>query len=793
LFLFKSKDIKVDISNHVRSNIMKILGNNNIYLERNDFNNDSTDYPILYWSPINQADSPISLENGTTEWDSVSFWFENEVCEFLGCSFHRKWLKFNLEDFELMHKSPIWMYYYILSFVWEIYLSKEPESVPIDFDDILLDIPEINPLTRQDSIPENREIDEENARERLNVIVDSLSSIPFMLEKFTARIIYTSNPPEEGTHIFYFLFWLDYPQMKKIFDYFIEKNFVNDKFLQQILHHGFIMQKPQNLLDMLSVVLFDESPSQSHSNSYLFVNINKISLNKLGSCFAKAAPIIVEEFMICFNNNNGFGKMCADDCFAILVVAFRIESIIMKNSRTDSRLNNVSYVQTEIEGVSKNKFTFLDVLCDDKKTLQPFSYYLSNVFKNFLTQSDDIINNPAYRFTAYSRDAIEDVICGVFSISVEFKSNLFTQFLEIYGSEIFETDGYLCDGSYCKKKILRYIPSKFTMSKDMQKDLNIIIKDARHYSYEVLELLTLTYTETENRDLIQHLISTSLCLYDFTNIKEKVVKLLKNILHKYDTKRNLIDLMCKRVIDSDKSDLVETNDIDEKKYFQIESIYICTELALTALNVLNYKEYIQEKGKLMALMETYIINNPPLNWINLFRGAFSTAIFLKYATREDLTTAYDKIKQRNAIPGIPFDTTALGKRLKNTKAIFFCPIISKVDIDSIMKDNSPNAGAYHRILDKIKHSKDQQIYREGSMIYELTIAWIEHFNHNNSVKIPVPPRNIQIINVLNIWKWIKGTIDHDTSKRISDTLNGRCMISQVSTGEGKRYYYILIL
>lgn len=338
--------------------------------------------------------------------------------------------------------------------------------------------------------------------------------------------------------------------MKQIFNYFIEMNFVNDVFLQQILKQGFNMQKPQNLIDMLSVMLFKQS------ESYTFVNINEICLVKLG-LFRRAAPHIVEEFLIYYNNNNGFGNMASDDCYAILAIAFRIESIIMSTRSKNSSVTNVTYISTDkklkdminIPALSTYRFSFVDILCDDMTTLRPFSIYLCNIFKSFLTQNDNITNDPAYRFTAYSMKAIEEIICGIFIISIEYKSNLFSQFLESYGSEIFknsqndefaQNDGYMSDNSICRWKILQYIPRKFIMSNDMQQKLPIIMTQARHFSFEVLELLTLTNTETEQRDLVTKLITTALCLYNFTNLKEKVLKVLKSLTVDYDKKERFL-------------------------------------------------------------------------------------------------------------------------------------------------------------------------------------------------------------------------------------------------------------
>ena len=63
----------------------------------------------------------------------------------------------------------------------------------------------------------------------------------------------------------------------------------------------------------------------------------------------------------------------------------------------------------------------------------------------------------------------------------------------------------------------------------------------------------------------------------------------------------------------------------------------------------------------MMLIKSYVDRYPPQAWIRLFKGAFSTAIFLKYATRENLKVAFDSFQAANTPANATFDeSSALG-------------------------------------------------------------------------------------------------------------------------------------
>lgn len=113
-----------------------------------------------------------------------------------------------------------------------------------------------------------------------------------------------------------------------------------------------------------------------------------------------------------------------------------------------------------------------------------------------------------------------------------------------------------------------------------------------------------------------------------------------------------------------------------------------------------------------------------------------------------------------------------------------------------MEDSSPTANAYNDILSLLEHKGKSEPHEEGRLLHRLSIAWIKHFNRDSDIKFPVPPRNVQIINMLNISEWIYQTVSQ-YSGLISWTENlfnfaqapsppGRCLITQVGTGEGKR-------
>jgi len=187
------------------------------------------------------------------------------------------------------------------------------------------------------------------------------------------------------------------------------------------------------------------------------------------------------------------------------------------------------------------------------------------------------------------------------------------------------------------------------------------------------------------------------------------------------------------------------------------------------------------QDKLLDLFKSYVNAQQPGKWKSLFADAFNIAKFLKYAMRETFDEAFSSISKMNS------NSAVLERLLAQTKKVLTGPIFTPNDIDNILKDSGANS--FDDAIAQLNYRMDQQTSPEGKLLFELSIAWIRHFNDNSIVKIPVPPRNIQLLNVLNMCHWVKEVYRGNNHSSPSRTLGGagnKSLITQVSTGEGKR-------
>ena len=306
-------------------------------------------------------------------------------------------------------------------------------------------------------------------------------------------------------------------------------------------------------------------------------------------------------------------------------------------------------------------------------------------------------------------------------------------------------------------------------------------------------------------DFEQDILNAAIYLENFSNLKDCINLLKKYLEAKVEFKEPLIKAMLVRLGEIDPAIIVDK--ISQKSMFRIETLISCTESALAALGVLDRTEdgvkwYAKELQRINELFLGYIDKKSPLAWERLFAGSFNLAIFLKYASFEDLNLAYEQIVASNMITnsGESYLNDKLAQLLENTKKLYSSPIITRYQVSTIMKDASPTANAYYDILSQLEEKGNSQDSEESRLIHRLSVAWIKHFNKDSEIKFPVPPRNVQIINMLNISEWIYRTITKLNSNSWTDTLmkfvfhnnDGRCLITQVGTGEGKRFLLYLL-
>ena len=314
------------------------------------------------------------------------------------------------------------------------------------------------------------------------------------------------------------------------------------------------------------------------------------------------------------------------------------------------------------------------------------------------------------------------------------------------------------------------------------------------------------------------ILQSSSQLDDVANISASVHTLKRSLAEGVEYKEKLIKMMLDRVSSMNMRDMgmsmtgigdatgdsISRNSngsgsMGTKKHFRTENLIKCADSAIAALGVLDREEdgvkwYSKEVQRMEELFSGYIRKQPPLAWSSLFNSSFNLAIFLKYANFEDISTAYEQMVTFNT-RGDGQLNERLAPLLQHARSVYSSPIISKEEIAEIMADTSPSSDVYNRVLSSLEQKGRVLPSEESRLIYQLSLAWIRHFNRDSSIKFPVPPRNVQIINMLCISEWIFRTCQALDShpvwatnlfSRLWSSSDYRCLITQVGTGEGKR-------
>jgi hypothetical protein len=287
----------------------------------------------------------------------------------------------------------------------------------------------------------------------------------------------------------------------------------------------------------------------------------------------------------------------------------------------------------------------------------------------------------------------------------------------------------------------------------------------------------------------------SVYLSNFKDIKECVDALKISMLNSGEEKRALFREMISRMGKVESSMIIEKS--SSSSLFQLGSLIKCLDAAGSALGVLDRIEngvhwYAKEVHRLNELFMGYIQKQTPLAWEKLFSSAFNLAIFLKYANFEDIDVAYQQFcttnLHRNAYGDLELDEGFI-KLFEHTKSVYSAPVISREQVSAIMSDDSPAGDSYTQVLSLLERQGDS-LEGDLKLVYKLCIAWIRHFNRDSDIKFPVPPRNVQIINMMCISEWIKGTLKIEgpnsfswstftTAATTTTEGNGRCLITQV--------------
>lgn len=310
------------------------------------------------WNLNVHSDKPIVTAGGRNQWDDVVDWYYNEV-EFLR---GKDFLKFSLEDIELMNKSPFWLLHRVIyNLKFEVFpkISKSDADGPPEINPPVATKSRRLPLGRQDSQGivdvgefENMKVEAEKqqerakiAKEREEILVEIYSnfSVKFLLSPFSARHTPKAESIEDGPHLLNNILFFNCNEKKKIIYSFMKLGKASDAFLRAFLHQSLLLSETYHLilrefLDILGWLLFhDIDPDQQYR--LIFAHDIKISLL---SKLKNISSSIINELVGRFEKNHFLG-LDLELVFSLLTFPFRIESL---EARQPSFSNELTSLQT---------------------------------------------------------------------------------------------------------------------------------------------------------------------------------------------------------------------------------------------------------------------------------------------------------------------------------------------------------------------------------------------------------------------------------------------------------------
>ena len=211
--------------------------------------------------------------------------------------------------------------------------------------------------------------------------------------------------------------------------------------------------------------------------------------------------------------------------------------------------------------------------------------------------------------------------------------------------------------------------------------------------------------------------------------------------------------------------------------FGMEDIVEVVEHCITASEMLENKK---QREKMDKCFHHYMIEYPPASWVLQFKGAVSTAFFIKYMDRERLSEAYDEFVKQNSDAGEVFEWFAPlleeGARRKMPEAI--------VDVSKIQLEER---GAADKLIAEADAETMRETDPEMKLIRQVNVEWMRSMNAQMS--IPMALHHTQVITVLAFAEFFKRK-RNGTGPKHKDEFSGKiidvnALIGQVGTGEGK--------
>eukprot|EP01036_Dinobryon_divergens_P034507 gene34507-44593_t len=365
--------------------------------------------------------------------------------------------------------------------------------------------------------------------------------------------------------------------------------------------------------------------------------------------------------------------------------------------------------------------------------------------------------NQADQRSSYSKERVEELLIGLMVASAVARSNSFAELLN-KEKNIIKT--FLAPNEQFRKTTIKLLSKYYSFSKDFLDAMNAnqVLNDWRHFRHDALDLMT--SRNVADKELFAKIATMALQLDEYTDLKNRVDKVLDNLLISREKKVPVMN----NIIDA-----VNARQQEELRKVSIEDLSLCVNDAINAMDVLGLNQQ-NERSKLNKLFDHYLNKCVPSTWRESFKGAYSIAIFLKYLAYDDIDEAYKVFREKNA------ENYTFISLLDSVSRIYRSPLITDTEVDHVL-----NAGTSEEAIASFLDDLDSRLENaaptsEEKLIAKMGVEWMKKINR--IMKVPIAPRNAQLITMLTCCKWAK-----ELCSNRSDT--DRALVAQVGTGEGK--------
>lgn len=544
-------------------------------------------------------------------------------------------------------------------------------------------------------------------------------------------------------------------QRKNAIKKILNEGRVSDNFLRSYLAYGL---KAGLFPSVKSVVLALMFPNDGN---YTQTDFSENAVN-----FMPEAPVVIVEALYAILNQHTMQQLDRDCLLFLFLLCLRFELCAERGIKGVRSISEILRSRgKDASALTMKVVKIVNSLDIVKQMGRIYSHQIGSEFGKGGTVDDKSFNQDDFGLEisssslavaeSYSEKILVDVILGLFSLSVWTNLDTFQDWLKLGGGDF--VPKILPRVKDRIKAVLVEKHGRMTEQMSQLWDAGDLLKDPASFSPEALKLM-FKRNVIGSKPVYALVVNTALRLKDHRNLSDRVGNFMASQLIDSSIKEDITKYMLSNLCGRDQKDLEGLN---------LEDMSECIGQVPTVHAIFSGSNASSLFAKMVTMMKGYVDKQKPSTWLKLFKGAITIAIFIKYITREDLSKAYAKFRTINS------DDVRFLELLDQVRSEYSTPFVTSDELDKMMRNQASEEGM-RSFISKCRRVSQESTTSVADFFSNVSADWMT-FTYESPIKIPLPPRNIQLIAAMSCIKWANR----------SDVLKGSALIGQVGTGEGK--------